>query len=231
MREFSQIDLPWSEIDTVLLDMDGTLLDLNFDNHFWKQHVPRRYAEENGISFDSAWAHILPQMQAVRGTLDWYSVHYWSEWLGLDVPSLKREVAHLVAPRPGVFEFLQRLKNHGKDIVLATNAHQDTLEIKFAQVALGEWLDQIVTSHALGAVKESRAFWDALRHQIGFDPARTLFIDDHPGVLREADAYGVAHLLGVRQPDLKHPGIPGNGFRLLDHFDQLLPPDTTAPAL
>ena len=26
--------LAWDEIDTVLLDMDGTLLDLHFDNHF-----------------------------------------------------------------------------------------------------------------------------------------------------------------------------------------------------
>lgn len=32
--------IAWKEIDTVLLDMDGTLLDLNFDNHFWKEFVP-----------------------------------------------------------------------------------------------------------------------------------------------------------------------------------------------
>ncbi|HBT55971.1 MAG TPA: haloacid dehalogenase, partial [Pseudomonas sp.] len=32
--------LNWNAIDTVLLDMDGTLLDLHFDNHFWLEHMP-----------------------------------------------------------------------------------------------------------------------------------------------------------------------------------------------
>ena len=42
--------IDWSQIDTVLLDMDGTLLDLRFDNHFWLELVPRRFAEMHGIS-------------------------------------------------------------------------------------------------------------------------------------------------------------------------------------
>ena len=33
-------ELDWTSIDTVLLDMDGTLLDLRFDNWFWQEHVP-----------------------------------------------------------------------------------------------------------------------------------------------------------------------------------------------
>ena len=33
----------WRAIDTVLLDMDGTLLDLRFDNYFWLELVPRKY--------------------------------------------------------------------------------------------------------------------------------------------------------------------------------------------
>ena len=31
----------WQEIDTVLLDMDGTLLDLHYDNYFWLTHIPK----------------------------------------------------------------------------------------------------------------------------------------------------------------------------------------------
>ena len=37
----------WKNIDTVLLDMDGTLLDLHFDNHFWQTFVPLRYAQQH----------------------------------------------------------------------------------------------------------------------------------------------------------------------------------------
>ena len=215
------IALPWSDIDRVLLDMDGTVLDLGFDNFFWKEHVPKRYAEANGLSFDAAWEHIFPQMQAVRGTLDWYSVHYWSDWLDLDVPALKREVANRIGPRPGAMDFLQRLRGAGKRVVLATNAHQDTLEIKFTASTLGQWLDAVYTSHELGAVKESRSFWEALQSAEEFDCGRTLFIDDHPGVLRAAREFGIAHVYGIRVPDNHGPPLKDNGFEQLLNFDQI----------
>ena len=48
------MNLDWHTIDTVLLDMDGTLLDLYYDNHFWREHVPMRFAEKQKISLDQA---------------------------------------------------------------------------------------------------------------------------------------------------------------------------------
>ena len=34
--------MDWKSITAVFLDMDGTLLDLYFDNYFWHEHVPLR---------------------------------------------------------------------------------------------------------------------------------------------------------------------------------------------
>ena len=68
----------WEDIDTVLLDMDGTLLDLHFDNHFWLEYVPQRYAEQHGISLDAAKQELMQRYRQVEGTLDWYCVDYWS---------------------------------------------------------------------------------------------------------------------------------------------------------
>lgn len=64
--------LPWSAIDTVLLDMDGTLLDLHFDNHFWLEHLPQRYAERNGLSRTEADAVLEPLFREHAGQLNWY---------------------------------------------------------------------------------------------------------------------------------------------------------------
>ncbi len=212
----------WTRIDTVLLDMDGTLLDLHFDNHFWLRHVPRRYAEENSLSVADAEARILPHMREIRGTLDWYSIHYWSDYLGLDIPALKLEVAHLIRLRPWVREFLQWLREQGKKTVLATNAHPDTVEIKFSRVALGSCFDQIVCSHDLGAPKETVEFWEALSGQLAFDPERSLLVDDNDSVLDAAADFGIRWLWSVSRPDLKAPPRAPGRYPAVDRYQDLV---------
>ena len=211
----------WQQIDTVLLDMDGTLLDLHFDNHFWQTHVPRRYAEIHGYSLEDACNRILPHMREIRGTLDWYSIHYWSEYLALDIPALKQEVAHLIRLRPGVIPFLQRLRGAGKRVILATNAHPDTVEIKFSRVSLGRYFDHVVCSHDLGAPKENPAFWNGLQKKLPFDPCVTLLVDDNESVLDAAAEYGIRWLWSVQQPDLKAPAQPPGMYPAVGRFDWL----------
>ena len=41
--------IDWDSIDTVLLDMDGTLLDLHFDNYFWTEHLPDIYSRKHQL--------------------------------------------------------------------------------------------------------------------------------------------------------------------------------------
>ena len=211
----------WDKVDTILLDMDGTLLDLNFDNTFWTQHVPSKYAAHNGMSFDAAWAEISPHMMDIRGTLDWYDVHYWSERLELDVLALHEEMAHLIRPRPGVHDFLAHHADSHRRLVLATNAHQDTVALKFRFADISDYFDDVVSSHELAAPKEHASFWNNAQAQLALDPGRCLFIDDNEDVLRSAAAYGIGQILSISQPDLSQPPQTDNGFPMLSHFDQL----------
>lgn len=193
--------LPWNTIDTVLLDMDGTLLDLHFDNHFWQEHVPQRYAEHHGISRAMADLELQPLFAQHTGQLTWYCLDFWSRELGLPIVALKREMAHLISLRPDADTFLAALRQAGKRVALVTNAHRDSLSLKLERVALAPYFDRLISSHDYGFPKEDTQFWHALQADFGFDPARTLFIDDSLPILRSACAYGIAQLLAVRQPD------------------------------
>ncbi|PIA71036.1 haloacid dehalogenase [Ectopseudomonas toyotomiensis] len=197
--------LPWQQIDTVLLDMDGTLLDLHFDNHFWLTHLPQRYAEHHGVSLALAQAELLPLFRQHAGTLNWYCTDFWSRELRLSIRDLKREVAHLIALRADAELFLRALREAGKRVVLITNAHRDSLSLKLERVELAPWFERLISSHDYGFPKEDQQFWFALRQDVDFDPARSLFIDDSLPILRSAGRFGVAHLLAVRQPD-SHAG-------------------------
>ncbi len=215
--------LDWSRIDTVLLDMDGTLLDLYFDSRFWLHEMPTRYGHGRGMTRDEAWSVLEPRLKAVEGTLDWYCVEYWSRELDIDIVALKREFAHLIQFRDGARAFLQAVRAGGRRAVLVTNAHPASLEIKLERTTLGEHLDDRVTSHDLGHPKESSAFWPRLARRLDFEAERTLFVDDSLPVLRAARRYGIEHLLAVPHPDSQAPRKCTAEFAALERFEDITP--------
>jgi 5'-nucleotidase len=214
--------LPWHQIDTVLLDMDGTLLDLHFDNHFWLTHLPRRYAEHHGISLALAEAELLPLFRQHAGTLNWYCTDFWSRELNLPIRELKREVAHLIALRPDADTFVRALRNAGKRAVLITNAHRDSLSLKLERIELAPWFERLISSHDYGFPKEDQQFWQALRQDIDFDPTRSLFIDDSLPILRSARTFGISHLLAVRQPDSQGEAKHTEEFAAVEDYRTLI---------
>lgn len=215
--------IDWSAVDAVLLDMDGTLLDLHFDNHFWQEHVPLRYAERHGLPHTEARCRLADIYSAKAGTLDWYCVDFWTRELQLDIARLKEEVAHLIAVHPDVPYFLEALRAAGKGIVLVTNAHRKSLSLKMARTGLQVHFDLLVTAHEIGHPKEEPAFWPRLRTLVPYDPGRTLLIDDSLPVLRAARAAGIARLLAVHRPDTRQPGTDTGEFAVLRRFADLLP--------
>jgi len=214
--------IPWPETDTLLLDMDGTLLDLHFDNHFWREHVPLRFAEKHDLDVEQAKDTLFSKFQAMEGTMEWYCVDYWSEVLDLDIAELKREVDHLIDVHPHVTEFLDRARARGKRIVMVTNAHQKALDLKMEKTRLAGHFDRLICSHDYGKPKEDVRFWDWLEEQEPFDKERTLLIDDSLPVLRSARQYGIRFLLAVRNPDTRAPEKDTEDFEAVDSFDDLL---------
>src|SRR3989304_6253175 len=183
--------IAWNQLDTLLLDLGGTLLDLHYDNHFWLEHVPRRYAETHGLAPDAAREEVLARYKRAEGTLNWYCVDYWSRELRLDIPQLKQEVNHLIAVHPHVLDFLEAIKAMKKRVVLVTNAHGKTLAIKFRRTPLGGHFDAVGCSHDLGLPKEHMDFWDRMQKIQPFDKKSALVIEDSLPVLRSARARGV----------------------------------------
>jgi putative hydrolase of the HAD superfamily len=219
----AQPSIDWNAVDTIFLDMDGTLLDLNFDNHFWREHVPVRYAERLGLTLDEAKADLLPRYARIEGTLEWYCVDHWSRELGLDIALLKQEVNHLIAVHPHVMDFLEALAALGKRRVLVTNAHQKAIALKMEHTQLAGHIDRIICAHDLGAAKEAPGFWAQVHAIEPFDLERTLFVDDSLTVLVAAREYGFRRLLMVLKPDSKAPARAAGEFPAVHDFAELLP--------
>jgi putative hydrolase of the HAD superfamily len=213
----------WNDIDTVLLDMDGTLLDRHFDDHFWLEHVPKRYAADRNIPLDKAKEFLYGLFRSQENTLNWTDLDYWTDRLGLDIPLLKMEVDHLIAVHPYVVEFLLFLKQLGKEICLVTNAHSKTLALKMRKSRLGPYFDGIVSAHDLGLPKEDPEFWEKLKGVIPYEPARTLLGEDSETNLATAAAYGIGYLIYVSRFSSSVDPRASERFASIHYFSQLIP--------
>lgn len=213
----------WSAIDTVLLDMDGTLLDLKFDNYFWLEAVPARFAAVNGIDLAAAKAQLAPLFAAKRGTLDWYCLDFWSRELALDLGALKHEARDGVRWLPGALEFIAWVRASRKRLALVTNAHPQTLAVKDRQLDFTHRFDAVYSSHPFGAPKESAQFWPRLAEVEKFDRGRTLFVDDSLAVLKAARAYGIAWVYAIAWPDSTKARLSVDGFPTVDAVRELMP--------
>ncbi len=200
-----QNSLDWSRIDAVLLDMDGTLLDLAFDNFFWLQHLPGRWGAPRGLDPEAALAELMPHFTANRGSLRWYCLDHWSELLGLDVAALKRECQERICVLPGTEAFLARVQASGRRLLLVTNAHPEALQIKLDCCPIGHYFERTESSHAWGMPKEDPDFWPLFAGDCGLDLSRCLFVDDSESVLLGARAGGVGQLCGILAPDSSIP--------------------------
>ncbi|MGZ8185489.1 MAG: GMP/IMP nucleotidase [Methylobacter sp.] len=214
--------IDWKKIDTVLLDMDGTLLDLNFDNHFWKEFVPLRFAEKHGISIALAKQQLEPRFKTMEGKLEWYCLDYWSEVLQLNIAGLKAEIAELIAVLPHVTEFLEKVRQTPKKVLLVTNAHRDSLALKMEKTCLQPFFDDIISSHDLGMPKENTDFWLFLQHRQPFERSSTLLIDDSSAVLNAARQFGIEYLISVSRPDTKLPKKEITDYPAIEDFRELM---------
>jgi putative hydrolase of the HAD superfamily len=195
----------WNGIDTVLVDMDGTLLDLNFDNLFWREI-----------------AALNPRFEAKIGTLEWYCLDHWTRDLGMDLKTLKREHREHIRFLPGAPEFLASVRARGKRVSIVTNAHRDTFAVKAEHTGIDELVDSVVCSHDFAAPKESAAFWQALERHEPFDARRTLLIEDSLTVLAAARAHGLRHTVAIRRPDSKQPARDVADFVAVDGVFELV---------
>lgn len=214
----------WSLVDTVLLDMDGTLLDKHFDDYFWEHYVPEVYAEKNNLTPVAARRELLEGYRRIEGTLEWTDLDYWSQELGLDIPALKMRIDHLIQVHPYVEDFLRYCRERGKQIHLVTNAHSKTLEIKMRKTAIGGHFDRIICSQDVGVAKEDPVFWERLERMIGFDKKRTLLADDTEKVLFAAREYGMGVLIYVARPSSRSPVHFSRKFPSIIYFKELIVP-------
>ena len=213
----------WSRIDDVLLDMDGTLLDRHFDNFFFEEELPRRYAVKHALTFEDARERLMTMYRSVEGELAWTDLHYWTERVEIDVVAMHRELDHMIGFLPDAEEFLLGLRRLGKRVTILTNAHRAGVDVKTAKTGLDQQVDRIVDAFEVGWLKMRSEYWPSCRRLVGFDPARALYIDDDEQCLAAAEHFGIGRIFHRSKSSSQVLAVPSARFASIESFQMILP--------
>jgi putative hydrolase of the HAD superfamily len=221
-KNLTQI-IPIRDIKFILLDLDGTLLDRKFDDHFWEHFVPKKYAEKHEVTVEDAKKQLFLRYRHHEGTLKWSDIDFWSTELDLDIPLLKEQMKHLIAVHPHVKDFLACMKEMDKKIFLLTNAHYKALDIKLKTISIGRYFDRVITSFDMGLPKEELGFWTKAEAQIGFDRGNSIFVDDTPEVVRTAQKFGISYVVLKSLANSEQEPLESDEFLTITDFRELMP--------
>lgn len=205
-----------------MFDMDGTLLDLAYDDFIWNTQVPEHYMEKHQTTASQTKVLFNHYHQQYQHQLPWYSTTFWSQQLQLDVLKIHQNHAERISVRPGCKELLQQLTSAGHECWLITNADLATLQLKLEKTQIHTYFKHIISSEQIGHAKEDIEFWPTLKLRYPFSIQHSTFIDDTLPVLQQAKAFGFKQLWSIKQPSSTGKIKQNNHFPMLDQLTDLL---------
>lgn len=183
-----------------MFDMDGTLLDLAYDDLIWNHKLPERHAAMNACTLEQSHATLHDFYENHKHTLSWYSSSFWTSKVGVNTLALQYDYKKNIQPRSGCFELLEILKQRGYKCWIVTNADCAGLKLKLENINLRPYFEVIVSSEEIGHAKEFIEFWQILQNMHPFNPKNVVLIDDTAKVLNGAALFGIESLITISQP-------------------------------
>ncbi len=210
----------------MLWDLDGTLIDSA--GHHWVAWRDTLAAEGRPVqpgdfadTFGKRNDEILHQLFGRELDAGW--IERVSETKELAYRLRLREQGLEAAP--GAFEWLARLHGTGWKQALASSAPRPNIDAVFEALALGRFLDAVVSADEVGRGKPDPAIFLEAARRLDLAPARCVVVEDAPAGLEAARRAGMASIgvLSAHHPTLRADVVVASLERLPpDAFSALL---------
>ncbi len=212
----------WNEINIVLLDMDGTLLDDHYERMFWDNMLPDMFAEKHKINIEDSKKELQKIYNKHIGTNKWGDIDFWEKELDMELWNIRYQISHLLKLHPHTINFLEFLKKQNKKVFMVTAAPMNDIDFKFKHTKLEKYFIKIYTEIDIGYSKHDIKFWEALKKLTTFDNDSTLLAEDNEGILKIAKIFGIKHLILKGKYNSKFPAKSSKEFLTVNHFDEII---------
>ena len=181
----------------ILSDLDGVILNLEYDIKFWESWLPDHVANQSNRILEEIKAEIQAEIDIQRGTLNFYDLNYWDNLLNVDCMKIIKEQEEKCSYLEGSYEALQKLSTLNNRMHIVTNGDPRVQEYKAETKNFLEFFDSIFYSMRAGYPKEEKEFWALARHNLNLDFEDAIFIDDDFKVITAAAKAGIKQVIWI----------------------------------
>ncbi len=103
------------ELKIISFDVDGTLVDLEYNDLIWFKEIPELVAKKKKISFERSLKYVYEEYTKLgEHNLNWYDINYWVTYFGLKVSPKKilEKYESQVKIFPEIIPLLEELKKN-----------------------------------------------------------------------------------------------------------------------
>lgn len=178
------------EINYIIFDMDGTLLD---SLSVWADS-DREFITGMGFEYDSQCSLAMKKMHfdsACEYLVKEYSLPFSAEETGRRILAIVEE--HYINDVPlkdGAAEFLEYAKKHGVKMCVATSNKKSLAEAALAAKGIKKYFEFVLTSDEVGCGKESPEIFLKAAEMLGGKPNETAVFEDSIHAVLSAKSAG-----------------------------------------
>jgi len=163
----------------ISFDVDGTLIDLEYNDLIWFKEIPELIAKKKRISFEKSLKYVGEEYNKLgEHNLNWYDINYWVTYFGIKVSpkNILEKYESQVKIFPEVISLLEELKKNFILIVITSMPREFLIPkmkklekyFKFSFSALSDFKE----------LKNSEIY-SKISKTLNVRPAQILHIGDH----------------------------------------------------
>ena len=163
----------------ISFDVDGTLVDLEYNDLIWFKEIPELIAKKKRISFEKSLKYVHEEYNKLgEHNLNWYDINYWVTYFGIKVSpkNILEKYESQVKIFPEVISLLEELKKNFILIVITSMPHEFLIP---KMKNLGKYFK--FSFSALSDFKELKnsEMYSKISKTLNVHPAQILHIGDH----------------------------------------------------
>lgn len=182
----------------ISFDLDGTLVDMNFDDIIWQKEIPSSFAKKNNVSFEEARKIVFSEYYKalfIEKTRRWTDVEFWFERFDLgSVEDMLREAEKHVIIYEDTLEILKYLKEKYK-LIIISNAHLKFIDVKLRREGLRDYFDKIISAPEELGMNKNKSIFLTVADLLGVKPSEMVHVGD--SIQSDFDAATIAGLNAI----------------------------------